>query len=328
MQSLNAKELKSEAVLRMATTPGNHSRLPLVYGAVTLGASILIYLLDLITTLLIENTGGLGDLGTRAILGTINQFFPTVVTLLMPLWMMGLMRSTLRLSRQEQVGPKDLLDGFPRWGVFLRLCLFHGITIFAISYIVMMVVSTLFAFTAAGAGLMEYLAPYMEDPELLEAALNDPATSQALLLKILPFLIVTVVALLVVLIPKIYSIRLSFYRIADDDRPGALISIAQSKRMMRGHRWLLAKLDLSFWWYYLLQVLLAALLELPVYLAGSVIPMRPELLALIAVVVQSLGSLWLYYKFLLKVEVSYALFYDTLLEAHKAPPPPPSFWQQ
>ena len=330
MFPFTTKQLKNEADLKMATTPGDHRKIAFIYGAVALGAGLISLLVDFITGLMIENTGGLSDIGTRTILETVNYLFPLAVNILLPLWMLGLMRTALQLARQEKVTPRNLTQGFPRWGVMLRLTLFQGITYFAIGYLTLQVSTILFSMTPLSANVSELLLPYMEDPALLETAMADSAVMLSLVKAMLPVLILWVVLMIAIMIPVAYGMRLSFYRILDDDRPGALLSIGQSRKMMKGNKLALFKLDLSFWWYYLLQILLAVLLELPIYLAGSVLPISADVLTLIAAVLQAAGGLWLYYKYLMKIEVCYALFYDTLYESHKTPPAQPQFfnWQQ
>lgn len=320
------KRIKNEAALRIATTPGNHKKLILIYSAIALGAGLLSQAIDFITGRLMENTGGLSGLGTRAILETLNTLFPLAINLLLPLWMLGLMSATLRLCRQERVDTNNLKDGFPRWGVLLRLSISEGLLLFGVAYLTMQIATILFSVTALSRSAMEFLSPFVNDISLLETAMEDPAFMSDLLKKMLPMLIVWGVLLLAVMIPLVYSLRLSYYRIVDEDRPGALRAMGESRKMMKGNKWKLFKLDLSYWWYYLLQIVLALLLEIPVLLAASSVSF--DVLMLLAAVVQALGSLWLQYKFLLKMEVSYALFYDTLYEAHKAPPTQPDYWQQ
>lgn len=320
------KQLKNEAALRITTTPGDHKKLILVYSAIALGAGLFSQLVDFFTGLMMENTGGLSGLGTRAILETVNTLFPLVLNLLLPLWMLGLMSATLRLCRQERVSPDNLKDGFPRWGVLLRLSLFEGLLMFGVAYLTLQVSTILFSVTTLSRSAMEFLAPYVDDLVLLETAMEDPVFMADLLKTMWPMLIVWGVLLLAVMIPLVYSLRLSYYRIIDEDRPGALRAIGQSRKMMKGNKWKLFKLDLSYWWYYLLQIALALILEIPIFLTDSLVSF--DVLMLLAAAVQALGSLWLQYKFLLKMEVSYALFYDTLYESHKAPPIQPNYWQQ
>lgn len=320
------KRIKNEAALRIATTPGNHKKLILLYSAVAVGAGLLNQVVDFITGRLMENTGGLSGLGVRAILETVNTLFPLAINLLLPLWMLGLMSATLRLCRQERVDTNNLKDGFSRWAVMLRLSILEGLLMFGVAYLTMQIATILFSVTALSRSAMEFLAPFVNDISLLETAMEDPIFMADLLKKMLPMLIVWGVLLLAVMIPLLYSLRLSYYRIVDEDRPGALRAMGESRKMMKGNKWNLFKLDLSYWWYYLLQIVLALLLEIPVLLAVSSIPL--DVLMLLAAALQALGSLWLQYKFLLKMEVSYALFYDTLYEAHKAPPVQPNYWQQ
>lgn len=327
MITLQPKELKKEAALRLATTHGNHSKVAFVYSAVALGAGFLTLLVHFITGMMIDNTGGLGDLGTRAILESIDMIFSLAVNVLLPLWTFGMIRTALAMCRQKRTEPRDLLRGFSRWGLYLRLCIFEGLIYFILMYASLQAITMLISFTPLADGIVEAFTPYLEDPELLDAAMADPATMMGLLKAMMPVLILWAAGLPVLLVPVSYALRLAVYRIGDEDRPGAFRAIRQSRKMMKGHKMQLFKLDLSFWWYYLIQILLALLLEVPVFLAGTVIPLSIEVLTLIAGAVQALGCLLLYQKHLLKVQTTYALFYDTLYEQHSAPPIHQVSWQ-
>lgn len=322
--NLHPKELKKEAALRLATTPGDHKKIPLLYGGITLGAAILCQLIYLITAMMIDNTGGLSNLGTRTILQTIQSFFPAAFNLLIPILAFGLTQTTLFLVRQQQVSAKGIFGGFSRILPILALYLFIGLTYFVIIYLTMQISVIIFSFTPFAEGLMNAFLPYLEDPALLESALTDAGFAASLLETMAPMLIIWAIIVLLISVPVTYGLRMSFFRIMDEDRPGALRAISQSRRMMRGNKFKLFKLDLSFWWYYLLLILASAILELPRLLPDAY---NRDVADLVATVLYSGICLWLYVKFLLQVESSYALFYDTLYEAHKAPQQPP-FWQQ
>jgi uncharacterized membrane protein len=59
------------------------------------------------------------------------------------------------------------------------------------------------------------------------------------------------VMLLVLGGPMFYSFRMVNYVIIDKPGMGALMAMRESKKMMRGHRLQLLKLDVSLWQYYL-----------------------------------------------------------------------------
>ena len=326
---LSPKQIKQEAGLRIATTAGNHKRLILIYSAIALGASLLNLFIDFFVDLMVMNTGGLGDLGTRAILQSVSQFTNVILQILSPLWYIGMIRTMLRLSRQEEVAPKDLTQGFSRWGVYLRLMILQGLIYFAILFIVGQVSSIVFTMTPLSLPATRLLADFKDEAALMEALTADRAFAIDLLKAMLPLLILWLVVAVALVIYVGYGMRLSLYRILDDDRPRARRSLRESKQMMKGNRMALFCLDLSYWWFYLLQVLLAALVLVPLFLQ-DILPVSYDVMQLIAAVLQAAGYLWLYHSFLLHKEVSYAVFYDTLYEEFKNPPveAPQFYWQQ
>ena len=95
---------------------------------------------------------------------------------------------------------------------------------------------------------------------------------------------------------------------------------------MKRNRWKLFKLDLSFWWYYGLQLLIYAVSILPIFLLPH---WDQNILILCGVVIQCIGLFFLEYKCLPFVQTSYAVFYDRLLQYHKSiskkNPPQPGF---
>lgn len=323
--NLQPKELKNEAALRLATTPGNHNKLALIYGAVALGVGVFCQLIAFLTNLAISNMSGLSTLGTRAILQSIQSFFPVAANLLLPFWAFGLMQTVLRLIRQERVEPRDLLGGFSRLFVIVRLYLFIILFFWCIAFLAFNLATIILNFTPFANTMLASWLPYVQDAALLEEALSDPAQTAALMKSAYPLLILGGILLLAFGLPAVYGMRLSFYRVLDQDRPGALRAITQSRRMMRGNKIALFKLDLSFWWYYLAIILSSLLLYVPSYLPA---PFNSDLAFLVAALIQAGICLWLYTKYLIRIEASYAVFYDTLYEAHNAPPAPPVFWQQ
>lgn len=327
--NLSPKQIKQEAALRIATTPGDHKKLTLIYGGIALGASLLSVLINFVISLMVENTGGLASLGTRAILQSVSAVADVAISILLPLWTIGLTRTMLRLSRQERVYPQDLTQGFSRWGVFLRLTILQALMYIAVAYVVGQFAMIFFTMTPLSDSAMNLLARYSDETALMNALTTDTSYALALLKALAPLMIIWFVVMAGIFLYMGYGMRLSLYRILDEDCSRARVALRDSKRMIQGKRWTLFRLDLSFWWYYLLLFLLSALLYLPLVLEGR-IPLSYDVMNLIVTLVHAGLTLLLYQKFLLQLEVSYALFYDTLYEEYKNPPvqAPQFYWQQ
>ena len=133
-----------------------------------------------------------------------------------------------------------------------------------------------------------------------------------LMQKMWPMLVLMAVLYLIVMLPMSYSYRMSFYRIMDNNPPRARRAIAQSRAMMKGRKWKLFRLDLSFWWYYLLQVLVSAVTIIVAEQLYGVIPGVDLLCSIVLCGFQFL----IYRIYLAYVETTYALFYDRVLQLH------------
>ena len=160
--------------------------------------------------------------------------------------------------------------------------------------------------------------PYIADPSAVAAMSQSEAA--AFLGAMWPLLAITVLMALLFLVPLFYGYRMCNYRVMDNERPGALLTTMQSRRMMKGNRMALFKLDLSFWWYYSLIILICVVAELPRFLLPQ---LDTNVLALCSVAIQCVGLFFLSYKCLPFVQTSYAVFYDRLLEYHKSISPKP-----
>ena len=127
-------------------------------------------------------------------------------------------------------------------------------------------------------------------------------------------MVIYCILLVIVIWAVSYRFRLVDYLLIDQPQLGALSALRTSRQKMKGHIKELFKLDISFWWYYLLRALSAGLIYLDMVLAilGVQLPLSPTA-SFFGVILAYLGSDFaLNYFFLNRVEMAYALFYDIL----------------
>ena len=322
--NLQPKNVKTEAALRLSNAPGNYKKIILLYSLITLGAGLLCQLIFFVTDLMIANTGGLSGMATRTILKTVQAGVPALINSLMIIWVFGLTRTVLLMTRQERLDNDILLSGFRRFSSVLRMYLVLFVIYWVLLIVTLQALTLLLSFLPYGAQLLDPMMAYAEDPALMEAAMTDPEIAAELLVSMWPLLAIWMSVAFLVSIPVTYCLRLCFYRIMDDNAPGAIRSAIQSFKLMKGHVLDLFKLDLSFWWYYLLTMVTALIVEIPAFLPA---PYNAEWAYLVFAAIHALVSLWIYTRFLLRVESAYAVFYDMLLEEKKAPAPPQPYWQ-
>ena len=115
-------------------------------------------------------------------------------------------------------------------------------------------------------------------------------------------------------VPMLYRLRLADYVLYDHPETGALYALRQSRLMMRGNRWAMFQLDLSFWWYFLLAALSAAVNYggLLLSLIGVSLPISDNGAAILFFLLSTVLDFVVIYRFRSKLEVTYALVYNSL----------------
>ena len=305
MNSLNPKGLRAAA--RTLTAPAK----PVVarYTAVYLAVGLLVALTTLVCDLLMEQTGGLGDLGKRTLIGTVQMLIPLLAQAFLPLWAAGFTCCAMGFARKQPVENPHLLGGLRRWGVLLRLYLCQSFVYFAASYALLMVVMPVYMLTPWGTNMLETMTELMYTTTATTQEMQDALIPT---LKPLYMIWIPLVAALSVFLS--YQFRLARYRVLDEDRPGAIRSLWESLRLIHRHRWQLVKLDLGWWWYYLLTALFSVILYVPELLTalGVTLPVDGNVLYLLCYLVYAVALGLLYLTSLAPVETSYALFYHRL----------------
>lgn len=318
MQELTTRSFKAAAASALAGS--DHKKITALYTLVYLGLGLLVALISLAANTMIENTGGLGDMGTRAVISTAEMVLTMAVQIFLPFWTMGFTFCAIGFARRMYVTSKDLLGGLARWPVLLRLFFCYGIVYMAISYVLMMVLLPIYMMTPQGAELYTLM-----DTTMMDMTALTPELQQQLITALEPIYVFWVPLVLVMLVVLSYLFRLAIYRVLDEDRPGAIRAMIDSCRLLHRHRLRLLRLDLSFWWYHLLTLLLAGILWLPELLTtvGIQVPMADDLFYLVCCGVYVLATACLYLCSLAKVETTYAVFYDRLLELPRPKKPRP-----
>ena len=303
---------KQNARLSLATASYNPKTLAVIHTGVATAAALVISLLGHLLDRGIAGTGGLSGMGLRAALSAAQSLLMLSLTVLLPFWDLGFVYAGLGYARQERVSPATLTMGFRRFLPALRLFLIEAALTMGIVMACTYGSYILFMFTPLFGNIVEVLEPMLEaGGSALDYAAVEALMPQ-LLPKLIPLYIIMAVVFLVLGVPVLYRYRMARFIHADGEN-SALKCIVLSAHMMRGRRLTLFKVDLSFWWYYLLQVLLAVLSygDSLLALAGIALPVSPTV------------SYWLFYgiylalrlvvawKFFAYLQTSYAHCYET-----------------
>lgn len=254
MAILNNPALRSRAAEESRAHRGETRRLVLVYCGVLAVLSLGSAGLNLILDSRIGQTGGLDGVGIRTILETAEEILYYVNMLFGPFWSAGFVYAMLGMARGGTPRVGDLTAGFRRLGRVLGHLAFQFLVIMALMMMAVNLAGVLFSFSSWGAEFAALLAPVLEDPNLIAAdgTINMALIPmEALTAAAIPMLVLTIVIFLPVYLYLSMCFRMSMYLVVE--RPiGGVRAHFESARLMRGHKWQLLKLDLSYWWYYLL----------------------------------------------------------------------------
>ncbi len=318
MDLLDRRGLKNAAGDALAQASRNPKRIILIHTAVSLGIMLLVAVLDYVLSGQIENTGGLSGLGTRSVLTTVQSILQMVQMAVLPFWEIGYLYAAMKMAVKEPAEPGTLLEGFRRFGPLFRIMLLKGLIFLVLGFVCTYVATQIFVMTPLSTPMLEAMAPVLNDPALMESAAGEEAlmqvVDQALDDAMLPLLIITGILLCLVYIPISYRLRLVNYSVLENPREGALVAFRRSFRLMRGNCLEMFLLDLSFWWYYLLQILINLVCygDLILSLAGVSLPWSGELSFFLFYILALAGQFVLYFLARNKVEVTYVTAYHVL----------------
>lgn len=309
-------QIKNTARLHLAAAAYPPGRLALLYAGITLGGSFLTLLLSFGVGMMVENTGGLSGLDTRAWLETAAMVAELLVQIATPLLSMGFLHGAILLAREKPLSSTTLLTGLKRWAVLLRYALLQSLILLGLGYLSLQVATVVFTFLPGSESAMDLIVSMMDNPAVLAGDVTDAQLAQ-MLKAMAPAYIIAAVLFAAAFIPVSYRLRLGSYRVMEETPVGAVKATIQSTRLMKDNCLALFKLDLSFWWYYLLQALLSVAV-----IVLRLLPQVSDLVYLMGYGVYCIALLGLEVKFLAYVQTAYAVFYQTLLETAAAPTRP------
>lgn len=300
----DSRSLQLAADEAVRKSQGQLRKMILVHTGVSVGLALLLSLLDHFLDTQIESTGGLGGVGTRAILETVQTvlFVAQVVALLF--WQIGYVYIGLRVSRGQSVEMGDLLQGFRKFGPVLRLRILTSMLMTGMAVLCAYVASIALSLTPFSDPLMEAMESGTE--EALSAAMEQ---------MMLPMSCAVGVFLLIIFVPFWYRLRMADYVLMDHDGVGAFRAVGVSKGIMRHNRLALLKLDLHYWWFYLGELLglVVAYGDLILPQLGLNLPWTSTVSYYIFLVLSQLLQLVLYWWKGNNVRVAYANFYNVLM---------------
>ena len=308
------RAIRTAALQSLATQP-NHRKVPLAF----IGIYSLLFLAVLAIThmlsLKIDNMTGLASMGNRAIFSTISSILSVIPTIFIIGWEMGYLMCALRYARRRYVEPMDLKNGFQKFWPILRAKILMGFVYIGMTLVSIYASAFIFLLLPISNAFVEIMLPLMESATVLNPTiLIDEATAYAIVATGWPSCVIFAVVSPIVFLPTYYGFRMVSFCIADSGSKGALIAMSESKAMMKGHKRELFKLDLSFWWFFLLESIISGIFSLDALLStvGITLPWSSTVSLLVFYVAPLACQVVLYWAFLNRVTVSRAVFYDAI----------------
>ena len=298
--------LRSSAADKLRSAP-NAGKLVLMFAGVSAGLSLAAGIVSMILDSQIAGTGGLSGMGLRSVLSTVQALLNILIMAFIPFWNLGYTSVALKLGRGEAASPKDLLNGFLRFGPGFRLMLLRQVIGFAVAFAAVQVASILFTLTP-------WAAPFYAQLDLSLAGAMDEAAMEALSGAMLPLLLIAGALYLLAMIPVTYRLRMAEFRLMDEPKCGALLALLQSNYMTKGNCMALFKLDLHFWWYYLASILISVLCygDMLLPMVGVDLPIDPQISFILFYVIAQGAQILLYWRCRNLVECTYVAAYDAL----------------
>lgn len=280
----------------------------LFYTGILTGMSLLVSILTMVLDNQISGAGGLSGMDSRSILSTIRSVLPIAQSVILMCLEMGYISAAMRFARKQYADPAHLKTGFRLFAPTLRLTLLQVLIFSAILLAVTNLVTRLYLLTPFAEPLLEATAP------LLDSAAADDLFSPDLFLPMLPVLAMIAAVFALVAVPLVYRYRMARYRLVDHPWEGARAALRNSRHMMRGNCLRLFRLDLHFWWYYLLS-LLASLIcygDQLLPLAGIELPISETAAYFLFYAIYLVIQFFLFYRFRNQLEVTYVTAYDSI----------------
>lgn len=263
----SAKYLKNKARNRLADGQ-QPKEVILVYSALSAGIAFTVTAIQYFLNSQISKTGGLKNIGMRSILSTVTNVLPILQTVFLLCLSLGYLAAMLRIGRRQFASPKTLKAGVERFWTLLGSKLIIAAMYIGIALGLSFLSSQIFLMTPLSAQFNAVVTPVLSSGSFTpNQLLDNPILTDEIFVSLYPMMILYAVLLIPVCIFVSYNYRMTDYIIIDHPGQGAVYALRQSRLLMRANRLRLFKLDLSFWWYYLLRFLATGLLYLDVILA-------------------------------------------------------------
>ena len=314
MDIYNPSEVKKAGVRRLRDAE-SAKKVALVYAGLTIGLSALVAVLGLILNLLIDQSGGLSGMGRRTVLISLQTILPVIAIPLSLCLELGYQAAMLRVARGQYVTPQTIRLGFDRFWVLLRCVLLEAAMLFGVCLGGIYLGSLLFMMSPFSDRAVEIVQPLMANATVLSPqVVLDSGVYDQLMSAMAPAFALCLILVAVLAVPLAFRYRMAQYVIIDKPGIPARMALRESRKMMKGNAWRLFKLDISLWWYYVLDVLARLLCYGDVILAlvGVSLPWSDTVSYYGFFVLYLAAQFAIYYFLRNRAETAYAIAYDSI----------------
>ena len=319
MNLRNLREIKTFSEDRLQRS-ASQRRIVAIYAGLTLGLMALVTVANYLLGLQIDRFGGLSNLGKRTMLSSVQSMLPLVQSLLLMCLDLGYLAAILRVARGMYASEQTLRLGFDRFWLLLRCGICKGLVMTGVTVVSVYLGSMIFVLLPFSESAVEIITPLMSQASLLDTGIViDDVTYGLLVEAMLPGFAIWGILMLVLGGPMYYNFRMVNYIIIDKPGIGAMRALMESKKMMKGNRLQLLKLDISLWWYYLpsVLVLLVCYGDVLLPMLGVELPVPDEVAFFGFYALYLAASFGIYYLLRNRVEVRYAFAYDVVKPEEK-----------
>lgn len=292
-----------------------HRRITGIYAGLSLGLSAAVTLVVYCLDLSIARTSGLGSIGARTMLSTLQTLLPLGINLFLMCLDLGFVAAMLRLSRGQFTSPQTLRLGFDRFWVLLRASLLQGAMYLAVCLPAAYLALAVYMMTPWSASLVDGVMAVLEQaPGTTQVLALDEGLYEQIMTVMEPCLVFCFVFAGVAWLLLSYRLRMVNYILIDKPGTGAIVAIRESRKMMKGNCGKLFRLDLRLWWYYGALALTMAVSYSDVWLPklGIIMPWSDEAAYWIAYGVYFALTAGVYLLLRSRAEVALAFAYDAL----------------
>lgn len=254
MENTKPSALRRQAGTLLRSAAYDSKKLVLIHTAVAIGMVVLETVFTYIFDRLIAGSGGLSGLTLRSILSTAQRVLTYFVTILLPFWEIGLIYAALRWAKGKNAVPGDLSEGFRNWRKVFGLPIVISLVCLALLFTVSYFVTAAYMMTPYAEPLVEFMEPMAGS--LFMPSEMTPEQTETLTELMKPLIIASCAVSAVLILPLLYLLRFGSYAVMDGK--GVVRSLLYSLKITVKNLGKLIRLDLSLWWFYLLQLLSVA----------------------------------------------------------------------